>query len=109
MLFEGFMDYLSFFTIQKQQNAPVDVVVLNSISNLGKVKSMLAAYKGIFAFFDNDQAGKKAVADLQSTFKNVNDLSAFYSGYKDLNEYLCQKLKPQMKQYQRLKRPGLKR
>lgn len=109
LLFEGFMDYLSFLTIQKQQNAPVDVFVLNSISNLGKVKSMLAAYKGIFAFFDNDQAGQKAVQDLQSTCNNVNDLSYFYSGYKDLNEYLVHKHRKQIKHSQKFKRPGLKR
>ena len=109
VLFEGFMDYLSFLTIQKQQNAPVDVIVLNSLSNLGKVKSTLADYKGIFIFFDNDQAGKKAVQELQSACNNVNDLSYCYSGYKDLNEYLCRKLKPQIKQTQKIKGPGLKR
>ena len=109
VLFEGFMDYLSFLTIQKQQNAPVDVIVLNSLSNLGKFKSTLTAYKGIFTFFDNDLAGRKAVQEIQSTCNNVNDLSYSYSGSKDLNEYLCQKHKPQIKQAQNLKRSGLKR
>jgi DNA primase len=109
LLFEGFMDYLSFLTIQKQQNAPVDVIVLNSLTNLPKVKNALPAYKGICTFFDNDVAGKNAVQELQSTCINVNDLSYFYSGSKDLNEYLCHKYNPQMKQPQKLKRPGLKR
>ena len=109
LFFEGFMDYLSFLTIQKQQNAPIDVIVLNSLSNLGKVKSTLTAYKGIFTFFDNDKAGKRAVQELQSGCNSVNDLSYFYSGRKDLNEYLCRKLTPQMRQAQKLKRPGLKR
>ncbi len=109
LFFEGFMDYLSFLTIQKQQNAPIDVIVLNSLSNLGKVKSTLAAYKGIFTFFDNDQTGKRAIQELQSACNTINDLSYCYSGYKDLNEYLCRKLKPQMRQTQKLKRPGLKR
>ncbi len=109
VLFEGFMDFLSFLSIQKQQNAPVDVIVLNSLSNLGKVKSALTAYKGIFTFFDNDLAGRKAVQELQLSCNNVNDLSYFYSECKDLNEYLCHKLKPQMKPVQKLKRMGLKR
>lgn len=109
LFFEGFMDYLSFLTIQKQQHAPIDVIVLNSLSNLGKVKSTLSAYKGIFTFFDNDQAGKRAVQELQSACNNVNDLSYCYSGCKDLNEYLCRKLKPQMKQAQKINRSGLKR
>lgn len=109
LLFEGFMDYLSFLTIQKQQNAPVDVNVLNSLTNLPKVKSNLTAYKEIWTFFDNDQAGKRAVQELRSTHNNVNDLSYFYSGCKDLNEYLCHRHEPQNKQAQKLKRPGLKR
>lgn len=109
VLFEGFMDYLSFLTIQRQKNAPVDVIVLNSLSNLGKLKSTLTAYKGIFTFFDNDLAGRKAVQEIQSTCNNVNDLSYSYSGSKDLNEYLCQKHKPQVKQAQNLKWMGLKR
>jgi len=109
VLFEGFMDYLSLLTIQKQQNVPVDVIVLNSLTNLPKVNSSLTAYKGIWTFFDNDQAGKKAVQELKSTYSTINDLSYFYSGSKDLNEYLCHKVKPQMKQAQKLKRTGLKR
>jgi len=109
LFFEGFMDYLSFLTIQKQQNAPIDVIVLNSLSNLGKVKSTLTAYKGIFTFFDNDQAGKRAVQELQAAYNTINDLSYCYSGYKDLNDYLCRKLKPQMRPTQKIKRSGLKR
>jgi DNA primase len=109
VLFEGFMDFLSFLTIQKQQNAPVDVIVLNSLKNLLKLKSSLTAYNGICTFFDNDQTGKKATQEIQSICNNVHDLSYFYSGCKDLNEYLCHKIKPQMKQAQKLKRTGLKR
>ena len=109
LLFEGFMDYLSFLTIQKQQKAPVDVFVLNSLTNLPKVKSNLTAYKGIWTFFDNDLAGRKAIQELQSTCNNVNDLSYFYSGHKDLNEYLCHKYKPQITQVQKLKRMGFRR
>lgn len=109
LLFEGFMDYLSFLTIKKLQNSPVDVIVLNSLTNLPKVKCTLESYKSISLFLDNDQAGKKAAQEIQSICNNVNDLSYFYSGCKDLNEYLCHKVKPQMKQVQKLKRTGLKR
>ncbi|MFA5329277.1 MAG: toprim domain-containing protein [Prolixibacteraceae bacterium] len=91
LLFEGFMDYLSFLTIQKQQDPLVDVIVLNSLTNLPKVKNTLPAYKGIWTFFDNDLAGRKSVQELRSTCNTVNDLSHFYSGSKDLNEYLCHK------------------
>ena len=106
LLFEGFMDYLSFLTIKKLQNSPVDVIVLNSLTNLPKVKSTLESYKSISLFLDNDQAGKRAVLELESVCKNVIDNSFLYSKHKDLNEYLCHK---QQIQYQDLKkRSGLK-
>jgi hypothetical protein len=106
LLFEGFMDYLSFLTIKKLQNSPVDVIVLNSLTNLPKVKSTLESYKSISVFLDNDQAGKRAVLELESIYKDVIDQSFLYSKHKDLNEYLCHK---QQIQYQDLKkRSGLK-
>jgi hypothetical protein len=106
LLFEGFMDYLSFLTIKNIKNCPVDVIVLNSLSNLPKVKNTLESYKSISLFLDNDQAGKRAVLELESVCKNVIDNSFLYSKHKDLNEYLCHK---QQIQYQDLKKiSGLK-
>lgn len=89
LLFEGFMDYLSFLTIKKLQNSPVDVIVLNSLTNLPKVKNTLELYKSISTFLDNDLAGKRAVQELESIYKDVIDHSFLYINYKDLNEYLC--------------------
>ncbi len=106
LLFEGFMDYLSFLTMKNIQNSPIDVIVLNSLANLPKVKNTLESHKSISLFLDNDLAGKRAVLELESVCKDVIDQSFFYSKHKDLNEYLCHK---QQIQYQDLKkRSGLK-
>lgn len=49
-LFEGFMDYLSFLTIRVKNNPQYprlttqDYIILNSVSNLAKVESLLANY-----------------------------------------------------------------
>lgn len=106
LLFEGFMDYLSFLTIKKLQNSPVDVIVLNSLSNLPKVINALESYKSISVFLDNDQAGKIAVQKLESICKDVIDHSFLYSNYKDLNEYLCHQQLVQ--QLDKKKKSGLK-
>lgn len=97
-LFEGFMDYLSFLTIRKRKNPQSpdlkgqDYMVLNSVSNLGKAMDGLSGYEHIHCFFDNDQAGNKACLELQRTFSyRVRDASIHYSGYKDLNDFLCGK------------------
>lgn len=90
-LFEGFMDYLSFLTVKNWQQSKADLIVLNSLSNLTKVKNSLTAYGSIATFLDNDEAGKRAVQELKSCYPNVTDQSEFYAKHKDLNEYLCSK------------------
>lgn len=97
-LFEGFMDYLSFLTIRKRKNPQYpdlkgqDYMVLNSVSNLNKAIKRLSHYERIHCFFDNDQAGNRAYWELQRTFSyRVRDASIHYSGYKDLNDFLCGK------------------
>jgi hypothetical protein len=88
------------------QNLPIDVIVLNSLSNLPKVKNALESYKSISLFLANDQAGKRAVLELESVCKNVIDNSFLYSKHKDLNEYLCHK--QQILHQDLKKRSGLK-
>ena len=85
------MDYLSFLTLKNWQHSKADVIVLNSLSNLPKVKNSLTAYGSVAIFLDNDDAGKRAVQELQSVCKNISDQSDFYSKHKDLNDYLCSK------------------
>lgn len=97
-VFEGFMDYLSFLTL-RQKNCPdypdfdkQDYLILNSVSNLSKALYPLGNYEKIHCFFDNDTAGIRAVQELykECSFR-VRDSSRIYSGYKDLNDYLCGK------------------
>jgi hypothetical protein len=93
-LFEGFMDYLSFLTMKNWQQSPVDVLVLNSLTNLPKITNTLAGYKSVALFLDNDEAGKRAVQNLSSVCKEVIDQSVHYASHKDLNEYLCNRSVP---------------
>ena len=97
-VFEGFMDYLSFLTL-RQKNCPdypdfdkQDYLILNSVSNLSKALYPLGNYEKIHCFFDNDTAGIRAVQELYKEYSfRVRDSSRIYSGYKDLNDYLCGK------------------
>ena len=90
-VFEGFMDFLSFRSAFPSLEEG-DYIVLNSVSNLHKVFTSLLRYDGIYCCLDNDTAGKDAVQALKGKYGNyIYDLSHEYSGYKDLNEYLCGK------------------
>lgn len=115
-LFEGFMDYLSFLTIRKRKQPQShdlrgqDYMVLNSVSNLGKAMDRLSDYERIHCFFDNDQAGNKACLELQRAFSyRVRDASIHYSGYKDLNDFLCGKKVKEDKKNEVSVRPKPKR
>jgi hypothetical protein len=95
-LFEGFMDYLSLLTIRHQLNPEYpsynwhDNIILNSTANLQKALPLLADYDQTYCFLDNDKAGMTVFRELQKELGyRVRDSSRHYSGYKDLNEYLC--------------------
>lgn len=85
------MDFLSFRAAFPSLEEG-DYIVLNSVSNLQKAFSFLSRYDGICCCLDNDTAGKNAVQALKEKYGiRICDLSHEYSGYKDLNEYLCGK------------------
>ena len=87
IVFEGFMDFLSYLSMKKQLQT--DAAVLNSVVNLPKAIPFLDRHTTIHAFFDNDEAGQKATADLKRLCPNstVIDRSHLYREHKDLNEY----------------------
>jgi len=91
LVFEGFMDYLSYLTIQKIERTENNVAILNSVANIQKAMNFLKTQKEIYTYFDNDDAGKQAVQELKSVYKNVSDQSERYKNYKDLNAFLCEK------------------
>lgn len=90
-VFEGFMDFLSFRSAFPHQEEG-DCLVLNSVSNLPKASPTLLRYDDIYCCLDNDDAGRNAVLMIKEKYGNrIHNLSQEYSGYKDLNDYLCRK------------------
>ena len=96
-VFEGFIDFLSFMTLRRKENDGLkrqDYLVLNSVSNIQKALERLSQYGSVQCFLDNDNAGRNAYLQLSKELENsVVDASTLYNGYKDLNEYLCAKIK----------------
>lgn len=95
-VFEGFMDYLSLLTIRKQLNPEYpdsnrhDNIILNSTANLQKAIPLLADYEQVHLFLDNDKAGMTVFSEMEKELGyRVRNSSHHYSGYKDLNDYLC--------------------
>ena len=96
LVFEGFMDYLSFLTL-RMKNCPTmpdldrqDYVILNSTANVPKAIDVLFPYKRIHCMLDNDEAGFRATQAIALEYSyRVRDFSDNYRGYSDLNDYLC--------------------
>ena len=96
LVFEGFMDYLSFLTL-RMKNCPTmpdldrqDYVILNSTVNVPKAIDVLYPYERIHCMLDNDEAGYKATRAIELEYSyRVRDFSHNYRGYSDLNDYLC--------------------
>ena len=62
--FEGFMDFLAYLSLKYPERLRIDAAVLNSVVNLPKAVPFLSRHPVIHIFFDNDEAGRKATADL---------------------------------------------
>lgn len=91
MLFEGFIDFLSYLSLKQNALPTMDWATLNSLANLPKAIPFLQTHQTIHAFLDNDEAGKRAVQCLSPVCKEVIDQSPFYRNHKDLNDYWREK------------------
>ena len=89
-LFEGFMDFLSWRKLRPEGQD--DSIMLNSLTLLPKLIPSLHAYTMIESFLDNDEAGDRATKQLIDAGLPVKDMRACYTPYKDVNEYLVQRL-----------------
>lgn len=88
LLFEGFIDMLSYLTLKNTPTPTLDIAVLNSVNNLHRAEEFLRSHQTIHCFLDNDEAGKRTFAQVEKLAPQVIDQSPFYRYHKDLNEYL---------------------
>ena len=90
LAFEGFMDFLSYLTIKRNDSSTCNIAVLNSVANVQKAVPFLARHRSIYTFLDNDDAGRKALSEIERLCprSEVVNQSDFYRRYKDLNDYL---------------------
>ncbi|PWS32654.1 toprim domain-containing protein [Pedobacter paludis] len=86
VIFEGYMDYLS-WKYENEDCSP-SVVVLNSLSLLPAGINRARKFEYIEAYFDRDKAGLKATLDFKEALPMAKDCSGIYSGFKDYNEKL---------------------
>ena len=85
-IFEGFMDFLSWQTLNSSSTC--DAIVLNSLALLPHIQEKIKGYKQVESFLDSDDAGRKSFEILKQFCPHIIDGSVRYREYKDLNEWL---------------------
>lgn len=93
IVFEGFFNFLSFQTINREKQAPLsNCLILNSLSFFEKSRPQMGEYKTVHLILDRDTAGtnatKKALEWNTDKQDKYIDRSEFYKGHKDLNAWL---------------------
>lgn len=89
IVFEGFMDFLACLSMKHSAPLGIDAAVLNSVVNLPKALPFLERHPTIHAFLDNDEAGRRTLAELthRCPRSQVIDHTQLYRDYKDLNDF----------------------
>ena len=95
-IFEGFMDFLSWQTLNPA--SACDTIILNSLALLPRIQEKIKGYKQVESFLDNDDAGRKSFEFLKQFFPPIIDGSVRYRTHKDLNEWLVSQSKVQENQ-----------
>ncbi|WP_102981507.1 toprim domain-containing protein [Chryseobacterium scophthalmum] len=91
-VFEGFFDFISFKSVEKfLEKEPSDYLILNSVSMISNIKNSLKNYENIEIYFDNDNAGNRAVEMIKNENEIAEDCRVLYSDFKDLNDWLIHK------------------
>lgn len=87
VVFEGFMDMLSFATLNGGQKH--NYLVLNSVVNVNAAIEALKMTKSqIYLCLDNDKAGTETTQKLLTALPGAIDIRHRIQPYKDVNDYL---------------------
>lgn len=98
VVFEGFIDFLSFKATTK--NLPEkgqDFVVLNSVSFFERARPFMETHKQIRLYLDRDTTGINCTQRALSMSPKYKDESTLYKNHKDFNDWIMNPEKAQKK------------
>lgn len=86
IVFEGMMNYLSWKFEHEDENPTA--LIMNSIAFLSAATKRCKGFSEVVIFFDHDDAGEKATAQILADIPQATDGSIAYTGYNDYNDKL---------------------
>jgi len=98
LIFEGFIDFLSYLTAKNINDPKYTVIVLNSAVFINRALDFIKKndhIKSVDYFRDRDDTGEQSIKRLEKHLSGIiiNDKSEVYPNYKDLNEWLIHEYK----------------
>src|SRR5690606_19720689 len=89
IVFVGFMDFLSFKTIQQNlKEDSHDFIILNSLSLFETARLFMEDHSRILLFLDRDEAGQNCSRYALSLRSKYEDHSSLYQLHKDFNDWV---------------------
>jgi hypothetical protein len=89
IVFEGFIDFLSFKTTHRELSGKEhDFVILNTLAFFEKARAFMEGHKRIRLYLDNDDAGRRCSRHAVSLSHMYRDESGLYRNHKDFNDWL---------------------
>ncbi|WP_367866975.1 toprim domain-containing protein [Pedobacter sp. WC2423] len=89
IVFEGFIDFLSYLSVQENlPGSKYDYVILNGVSLFERARPFLEKHQGIHLFLDRDKTGKECTLYAHSLSEKYIDESNLYKNHKDFNDWL---------------------
>lgn len=88
VIFEGFFDFLSFRS-NSDSNSVYDAIILNTTAMVNAITPLLAQYKYVHTYLDNDQSGRDATAKLMLVRSDLKNHSPHFAQFNDVNEFIC--------------------
>lgn len=88
VVFEGFIDALSYLSLKKRRGESLnfDIVVLNGINQVNQAIDHLKGYERVFGLVDTDRAGDSCTESLSESLPNFVDSRVWLGEYNDVNE-----------------------
>jgi len=74
-IFEGFMDFLSFMSMHKNERINSDYLILNSLAFFQKTMPIIQTYKNKKLYLDRDDAGRKITTSILATDTTFIEIS----------------------------------
>ena len=99
-VFEGMFDHLSALLYQENKQFKDDVIILNSLSNIGRAFLYIRnySYVEIHTWLDNDHAGEKATQAFKELASEIGikhqPKNKIYAPHKDVNAWHLARLNP---------------